>query len=328
MAPLRIGIPFAKGTDIQQLDDLRICSEREPLAQSVLTPTGKWDDGSIRWAYIEVLANLSETQTLRLLPKGQVSRKSTDSVALPIAKLIDRSLQFQIQGVQKNQVFSSMVAVLEVTGAWGTATLTFDPTSKPSGKADELGFQFESLSKFKSENLPLPIEFGLSGKFWCTGQIDLAISVRNPNPADHPGGNWDLGNQGSFYIQDLTLKLVLQGDASRSELVVRESCDGELKTAKESIELFQASSGGQNWNSSNHIDRNRKIPLPFRGYRLCVDGARSTAERSTPYVAIESDGTTLAVACNRFWQNFPMAIRANGKTIDVGLLPKESGYEH
>jgi len=328
--PVRIGLPFSSGVSAEQLADLRLCSDSGPIPQSSPMPVASWSDGSIRWAWVEILADLSNNHRLELVttpePPQIPSLPSLQFVAL--AKPTNGHLEFQIQDSETQSKLPLLDASMEISGAWGTTQILFDDPSNWSTQQNELGIAFETLKVFKDGNLPLPIEFRLNGKFWCTGQIDLAIAVRNPNPADHPGGNWDLGNPGSFYIQDLTLKLVLQGDSSRPELVVRETCDADLKTARDSIELFQASSGGQNWNSSNHIDRNRKIPMPFRGYRLCVDGAQSTAERATPYVAIESDGATLAVACKRFWQNFPMAIRANGKTIEVGLLPKESGYEH
>ena len=328
--PFRLGLPFAPGVSAEQLADLRLCSDSGPIPQSSLTPVATWPDGSIRWAWVEILADLSNNDRLELVTKPEPPQiPSFPNLHRPaFAKPTNGHLQFQIHESETPNKLPLLDASMEISGAWGTTPILLDDPSNWSTQQNELGIAFETLKVFKDGNLPLPIEFRLNGKFWCTGQIDLAITVRNPNPADHPGGNWDLGNQGSFYIQDLTLKLALKGDSSRSELVVRETCDADLKTATESIELFQASSGGQNWNSSNHIDRNRKIPMPFRGYRLCVDGAQSTAERATPYVAIESDGATLAVACKRFWQNFPMAIRANGKTIEVGLLPKESGYEH
>jgi hypothetical protein len=302
-----------------------------PARSTVSNATGGlWDDGSVRWANLEFLADLANHQSLFLRSYPEDSLQSLQPVCTepPQVELDQGRLKFALLDPVNPKFPSLFFASLEITGSWGSTTIPLDQAKSQTQVANRLGASFESVGTLKLESLALPIEFQLRGKHWSTGQIDLSLCIRNPNPADHPGGNWDLGNQGSVYIDDLSLHLFLDSSESTSKLLVRETFGATVQQAEKSIELFQASSGGKNWKSSNHIDRNRKIPMPFRGYRLCVDGAQSTAERATPYVAIESDGATLAVACNRFWQNFPTAIRANGKTIEVGLLPKESGYEH
>jgi hypothetical protein len=338
--PIRLGVPFNRGTSVASCKNLQVFSRGDIALKSVVTPIALWDDGTVKWARVELLVDsLSEAP---LFLKQDVNWNSCGKISLELDSTISRFIRVDRgqlvfpRGVRSDLTFnldgdssSDLAVTVEISGAWGSTLVNLTCNYEGSGfTKDALGAEYNFNASFTVPSLPLPMELQLRGKYWVTGQIDFVCTITNPNPADHPGGNWDLGNKGSFYFHDLTLKLTLQGDSSRSELVVRETYDGDLKRARDSIELFQASSGGQNWDSSNHIDRNRKIPMPFRGYRICLDGQESTDERAKPYVAVESEGITLAVACNRFWQNFPIAIRANGKTIEVGLLPKESGYEH
>jgi hypothetical protein len=338
--PIRLGVPFSRGTSVSSCKNLQVFSPGDIALQSVVTPIALWNDGTVKWAKVELL--IDSFTEVPLFLKQDVNSISCGTISLGLDSTISRCIRVDRgqlvfpRGVRSSLTSnidgdssSELIVAVEISGAWGSTLVDFTCNDQGAGfTKDALGVEYNANATFTVPSLPLPIELQLRGKYWVTGQIDFVCAVTNPNPADHPGGNWDLGNKGSFYFHDLTLKLTLQGDSGRSDLVVRESFDGDLKTARDSIELFQASSGGQNWNSSNHIDRNRKVPMSFRGYRISLDGRESTAERAKPYVAVESDGITLAVACNRFWQNFPIAVRANGKKIEVGLMPKESGYEH
>jgi hypothetical protein len=330
VVPLCVGLPFAKGTSSAVLEDLVVSSGTHVLPQSSLTPIGNWADGSIRWACVDIVLDAAKIQSLQLVSrvdKPQESYPKSDFVTLE-PRFHQGRLSIDLP-IDESSFSSKLLDVsVVVSGTWGRSILKFDTVALGDNSRNELAVDFNALASLKIESLALPMEFQISGRCWCTGQIDVSLRVCNPNAADHPGGNWDLGNAGSVYLSDISLILELVSAAGTGKLLVRETLTSMVQTAEESIELFQASSGGMNWNSPNHIDRHRKIPMPFRGYRLDIDHDESTADRATPYVAIQCDGVTLGVACKRFWQNFPMAIRASARRIEVGLMPKEAGYEH
>jgi len=326
---LRFGIPLPVGTDLKQLPFLKLSSNGLAL-NSQLQPLTYWSDGSVQWASVDLIADHSCSGSLQLQTNKEPCKLSSNDYPIPCVQVTKNGAQLEYQPSNSKSSTPKLNLSLTISGTWGTTQVPFDPvvSNPPEPHSLRVPIQTTAEVNLGSTQAPFPIEFELHGSFWCTGQIDLALTIRNPNPAQHPGGNWDLGNPGSLLIQDLSVQLVLSSDTTVEKLLVRETLSGTVKQANQSIELFQASSGGENWNSSNHIDRNRNVPMPFRGYRLRVDDNESTANRATPYVALESGGATLAVARTRFWQNFPMAIRASGNRIDVGLLPKESGYPH
>lgn len=330
LAPLRVGLPLAKGISIAALENLAVASNGLFPLQSKLTPIAYWDDGSVRWACLDLLMDLPNPHPLEVVDRRSrpetIESKSQFDRLKP--NLRQDSLDIDLSNASLDSREKSLHISVHVSGNWGKSTLHFSSILAQAQSRNELAIDFDAKADLKVESLGLPIEFQLSGRCWSTGQIEISLCVSNPNPADHLGGNWDLGNAGSVYIDDLSLTFHRGLPSGCDRLLVRETLSAVTKSAKNSIELFQASSGGSNWNSANHIDRHRKVPMPFQGYRLTLDQTESIAERATPYLAIESDGLTLGVACKRFWQNFPMAIRASSKGIEVGLFPKESGYEH
>jgi hypothetical protein len=118
------------------------------------------------------------------------------------------------------------------------------------------------------------------------------------------------------------------------------------------LELYQDSSGGSNWQSSNHVNRHGAVPNSFCGYRLRTGGMLSppstsaprhpgrpggesmapsqeqTGRRATPVVTLERDGLTVSVAMRHFWQNFPKAIEAGADSLTLRLFPRHHGDLH
>ncbi len=163
--------------------------------------------------------------------------------------------------------------------------------------------------------------------FTGTGAVRVQLTLTNPRPAGHPGGTWDLGGAGSVYLRDVSLALTLGGTSP-----VSISCSVEPGQPKAPItaplELYQDSSGGENWQSSNHLDRRRQVPCKFRGYRLRAGGEEQSGLRATPLVTLETADAYLAAALPDFWENFPKAVEVDGRTLKVRLFPKQSDGGH
>ncbi|MCD0458892.1 hypothetical protein [Roseiconus lacunae] len=143
---------------------------------------------------------------------------------------------------------------------------------------------------------------------------------------DHPGGNWDLGADGNVVIDELAV--CFEFDSATPEFELELLDQDQRLTAKESIELFQASSGGEHWRSSNHLDRHHNVPWEFCGYRGAIDGQPIEGKRAMPVLHARGGTQSLSIGVPNFWQNFPAAISASGKTVKLSLLPAQSPGGH
>jgi hypothetical protein len=155
--------------------------------------------------------------------------------------------------------------------------------------------------------------------FAGTGLVRVALTVHNPRRARHRGGLWDLGDAGSVLFRDLSLSLGLRGEG-----VAWTAEPGQPVRSTAAVEIYQDSSGGENWQSRNHVNREGRVPCSFRGYRVRAGGAEERGLRASPVVG--SGGVTAALP--EFWQQFPKAIGVGGGALRVGLFPEEFADLH
>ena len=155
----------------------------------------------------------------------------------------------------------------------------------------------------------------------------VEITLHNPNPAVHAGGRWDLGDRGSQCFVDFGVRFEVPIDGPRTW---RAHADAPFEPLDAGlVKVFQASSGGERWQSINHVNRHGEVPLAFRGWRGTADGADYEGRRATPEVCAEGiDGTTVRVTVSEFWQNFPKVLQLDAGSIRVGLWPAEHGDLH
>lgn len=158
--------------------------------------------------------------------------------------------------------------------------------------------------------------------------IRVRCTLRNPDRARHPGNFWDLGDAGSILFKDCSL--ALSWATSVTPTAVKVSLEPGVAPQPVSLpfELYQDSSGGEHWQSTNHINRERKVPNTFRGYRLRSGGDESRGHRATPAVAVHVDGGSVGVVVPAFWQNFPRAIEVDAASVCVRLFPGQYGDLH
>ena len=115
--------------------------------------------------------------------------------------------------------------------------------------------------------------------------VRCEVTLHNPRKAEHPGGLWDLGSGGSIYLRDAAL--VLSHPEASHWTAGRLSLEPGQPALPftSACELYQDSSGGENWDSRNHVNRDRQVPLTFRGYRVRRDTEVATGLRATPTLA-------------------------------------------
>jgi hypothetical protein len=161
--------------------------------------------------------------------------------------------------------------------------------------------------------------------------VRLLVTLTNPNRATHPGGFWDLGDPGSILIKDVALTLTLPTAGTNALVQASREIGSPWARFDAPFELYQDSSGGENWQSPNHINRAHRVPNSFKGYRLKAGDVVESGLRATPVVAVEAveqGSAVVAATMPHFWQNFPKAIEALGCSLTLRLFPGQYGDLH
>jgi hypothetical protein len=321
--PLKLGLPLAQGvtTLAEQVCVFDTISEKSLRTQ--VKPLNRWPDGSIRWCQLEWVNETEGTvpsYEVRLRANNQqdeagiqkwVLELSADTETCHICSTaVEGKLSFKLSGTDE-------------FGEQRRARFTLTKATE-NGTVRERTVLAFSLGEGNALS-------AIQGLLRIDAWADLSMAtfrarVRNPNPAAHPNGNWDLGNAGSVYFRDLSLEFLHQDNLTVAAL---HTIATEAKIDfKDSATLFQASSGGDNWSSSNHLDRDRRVPMPFRGFEAMADGKLFGGMRASPQVYVTTQSYSLGLACQRFWENFPMALSVGSRSARISLWPKESGYLH
>jgi hypothetical protein len=178
----------------------------------------------------------------------------------------------------------------------------------------------------RAAGVPLAVYWCRKHTFAGSSVARYHLTINNTNAADHPGGLWDLGNGGSIYFRDVALTLPINAGSEVHGTLYPEA--GQAQSFTEAIELYQDSSGGANWNSTNHLNRTRQIPVQFRGYRITTANGPHAGLRATPILTVQDDNTERSLALPYCWQNFPKAIEASRDGLTLRLFPKQSCDVH
>src|SRR5581483_11543848 len=162
--------------------------------------------------------------------------------------------------------------------------------------------------------------------FAGSATVHVDLTVRNPRRAAHPGGFWELGDAGSVLIEEAVLEFPLGSAVDGVRCSVERGAP--LESCAMPFELYQDSSGGDQWRSPNHVNRDGQIPLTFRGYRLRAGGRETAGLRACPILTVTGGGRQLTVTTQYFWENFPKALNVAGDRLVVGLFPGQFSDAH
>lgn len=330
--PVGLGIPLVKGT-VQAVHNLTLMDDQTPLSLQ-LEPLAHWPDGSIRWVHASFLINLApnskkglvlaqqvpSTDTsepvIRHSPESLVIHTSTGSVVLQSRNLAWQAFNHDDAGTP------STVAMSDETNEPCSAIAETDWEITQKGpvfvavvlKGEWLKLNNEPLARFQCE-LRIFVE---------TGLIQVELVTHNPKRARHPGGLWDLGDPGSVFFRELAIETTLPANSNTKitpQAIDENTCVFHLSD----FNLYQDSSGGENWQSRNHVNSNGEISTQFCGYQLTsANELQYEGRRANPLVNIEHDCGQLSLAVPSFWQNFPTSLRKEGNKVIVGLFPKDA----
>ena len=178
--------------------------------------------------------------------------------------------------------------------------------------------------------------------------VKIDFTLHNPRAARHPGGLWDLGDKGSLFFKDLSIELGLDGRVEEAEALCSlyedpvpmdyQPYQRDIKNSIRNFRLplektgsshstqllvYQDSSGGENWQSRNHVNRNNEVKTSFRGYRV-ISGSETLDEgvRANPTIALRSRSAGMVASIRHFWQNFPSALEIDGHRLFIRLFPQ------
>lgn len=152
----------------------------------------------------------------------------------------------------------------------------------------------------------------------------IEFTILNPNAAKHPGGLWDLGDPGSVFFDDLSLHATLNDRRNTKIIWTTQPTTRNPQPATRNLLIYQDSSGGENWNSKNHLNRNNEIRNSFKGCKVYSNGEHiEEGTRANPSISITDSDKGISATVQYFWQNFPKALEANDNTLTIKLFPKQ-----
>jgi hypothetical protein len=136
--------------------------------------------------------------------------------------------------------------------------------------------------------------------------VRITFTIHNPAAASHGGGLWDLGDAGSLLFE--SLGFTLPGASAPAELHCLPAPGAAPLWAAgcARFSLSQTSSGGENWRSPVHRNREGAVALQGGGYRAALDGREiCSGRRATPVLWQGGGEQGMALAVPLFWQEFP-----------------------
>jgi len=315
---------------------------RVPLQARTLE---SWPDGSVRWALLDWQADIAAEATARY--RIEIGQDASGAAGSPKVQTSQEAARLSIDtGVAQ---FS-----IRAGGAFPFESVTV--ASRPAIDAartrftvvDESGHTFQPLLERVEliEQGPLRSAVKLEGRLVREGGQPLCrvfaclhffaglptvrfdLTLHNPRRAGHPGNFWTLGDVGSVYLRDAALTMALPQNTATTRIEFSPELSGLIRACDTSLELYQDSSGGENWRGTVHVNRHHVVPSSFQGYRLRTPDQEETGPRATPVVSLQRGDRWLGMAMEHFWQNFPKAIEATPDTLTLRLFPGQYADVH
>ncbi len=339
--PVTVGIPLKKGLAADSIPFSLWTSDGICVPLQTL-PLGQWSDGSIKWILLDfqVSVGAGEESYYILRPgktplldsnstKGISIKRQSDEIVIdtgsatfsfdtkifkPFKQVtVDGQILLASEGSKTLAIHSSGFeqvplvdkVVIEKEGLI-KSTLLFQGKI-PFGQGNGHLEFYSRMSFFRNQSL-----------------VEIQFTALNPKAATHPGGLWDLGDASSVYIRDLSIHVPLieeHGIASRWLTTPA----GRWESSPEAnLEVYQDSSGGENWECSNHVNRHRKVMHSFQGYQVKIgEEIVEQGKRASPLVSIIGSQKEIIGGMQGFWQNFPKALEVKNHSLIARMFPQQ-----
>lgn len=337
--PVRLGLPMARGA--WTADASPWLEAPDGSARQVQTTViDRWSDGSARWVLVDFLADrgpgpAAAPVVYRLHGRAPAvdppDGPRVEAVSCGDGVIVTTGpFTFRIGGqalVRGGADMSAPSVALAIDGMETAFLVRVDRVAIEAGGPVRAVIRVEGVAGPPDEPERLAV---IARLHVVAGSpvVECHVTLRNPRPAAHPGGIWEIGERQSVLLRDASL--VLSPPQGRGVAVAHISPEPGAAPIECSgaVELFQASSGGEHWSSRNHIDRDGRVPMAFQGYRLRVGSDERTGRRATPVLTQEAAGECIGAAMTQFWQHFPKALEASEDGITLRLFPRQHGSAH
>jgi PcRGLX-like N-terminal RIFT barrel domain/PcRGLX-like protein central beta sandwich domain len=338
--PVTFGLPFLQGmvSDPSALTLWDANGRELPLQAH---PLATWFDGSVKWALLDFQANIEAktclTYQIRCISDPLIRcqspslsvQESAEQIVVDTGKatfFLNRQLckPFDRVVIKGAELIAAQGSSLVLTDDQGRSYFPHINDAAIETKGP-LRVTVRARGEMQSAAGKSLARFVARLSFYAgSGLVHMQMTLHNPKAAHHSGGLWDLGDAGSIYFKDLSLQVPL-----RITNVPHISWTAQpLQPLKEHVAaglvIYQDSSGGENWRSTNHVNRFGKVMQSFRGYRVSSsDSLLEEGLRATPVIALKGQNGGMAVTIDKFWQNFPKAMEAHKNELNVRLFPRQ-----
>jgi YetA-like protein len=316
--PVTCGVPFPRGA-LRDATMLRMVDPNElqiPLQVRVLNA---WSDGSVRWVLCDWQATLETEATYRL----RIGEAATIPV-VPTRSVGELEARKFVEGIGSRWVSSEELILEEFNGTLHEPLPDFDWYVEDAGPVRVCIRERGVLTK---DGVHIASYTWRTHHFANSPVVRVHVTVTNPNRADHPGGLWDLGELNSILIRDLAVRFDLYFQKPFAGRLSAE-VGGPWIEFNDSLEIYQESSGGENWKSTNHVNRNGEVWHTYRGYLLKAGDNLTSGLRATPILNVLAGDWEVSLALQHFWQNFPKALTVEESEIRLHLLPRQYSDRH
>ncbi|MGH8275440.1 MAG: hypothetical protein ACRETH_01970, partial [Steroidobacteraceae bacterium] len=342
---VRLGIPLPRGLLREASGAVVVAADSGRSLEQQARALARWPDQSIKWLLLDVLASVGAHQRAALLVRpGDPVQDNRVASAVPLkigehggTLLVDTGAAcFELGGERGALLGAVRVGGASLLDGLGARIRLLDCSARE--------YAAFAAKAYVEEAGPVRAAVVLEGQLRRAGRtaalfkarftfivratsLRLEFQLRNPRAASHRGGLWDLADRGTVRFEDLSLRMTPGAPATELRWCA-ESPEPMRSQRPSPWTLYQDSSGGESWDSDNHVDGTGSLSVAFRGYQVrTADGAGQTATtagaRATPYLCVSSGDGSIAVTAMDFWQNFPKALRWDGRTVSVGLFPGE-----
>jgi hypothetical protein len=341
LEPVTCGIPWPRGT-LRDVGGFALHDEQGNAVPVQARVLDRWPDQSVRWVLLDWQASVPQSPLyqLRLVEVGETP-------ASPPTAVSTRDEQGRVTVDTGAAQFELTVDAFPFARVVAAGEGVIDPSRTRFTVEDEAGRVYSPKIRAMrlEEGGPLRAAVRLEGVFDSeagpplldivaylhffagSATVRFDLTLRNPRKANHPGGIWVLGGGGSVYVRDAALVVTPAGQGPAS-VRCSEEPGAAMGPFPLPLELYQDSSGGENWRSPNHKNRHRAVPNTFRGYRLRAGSTERDGTRATPLVALDRGDRHVAAAMQYFWQNFPKAVTVTADALTLHLFPRQYADVH
>ena len=353
--PVRLGVPLPKGL-LSETQKICVINHLGQFIPSQTRSLSLWPDHSIKWLLLDISVTLQAHEEVVFTIMLESDRK--EGTAL-------NQLTLEWQENLEDFIVNTGAAVFTIPKKIFTpfSSIKLSTVEILSSKTSSIRLLDKKNNQYIpiverwciEESGPLRVTLLADGYFLTKSRkpilsfrarliffvnlptICVELQIKNLQAALHPGGLWDLGDPGSFFFNDLSIRLrpsgVIQQLKWYTEIPNQIYSINSIDDATKWV-LYQDSSGGENWNSNNHTDCFGKLSVSFRGYHIdqYYDGQSerlAEGNRATPGVYLVTDLGWIAATVQDFWQNFPKALGWQDRVLSIGLFPSENknGFE-